>query len=163
MNSAETTAKSIGNIIGLATSLSYFGRVMYAYDNRYNVQFNFRADAFDTSKLPANKRWGKFPSVSVGWTTSNEAFFRDNVNPSVMSFLKIRGSWGKNGNINVLNNYPYVSPISYNSAWYQYGDNPNQYYGSYPTGLANPDLRWETSEQFDLGIDMRFLDGRLTA
>ncbi len=163
VNSAETTTKSIGNIIGLATSLSYFGRVMYAYDNRYNVQFNFRADAFDTSKLPANKRWGKFPSVSVGWTTSNEAFFRDNVNPSVMSFLKIRGSWGKNGNINVLNNYPYVSPISYNSAWYQYGDNPNQYYGSYPTGLANPDLRWETSEQFDLGIDMRFLDGRLTA
>ncbi len=162
VNSAETTTKSFGNIENLATSLSYFGRVMYSYDNRYSVQFNFRADAFDTSKLPKNKRWGKFPSVSAGWTISNESFVRDHVNPEVLSFLKFRASWGKNGNINVLNNYPYTSPIAYNQAWYQYGDNPAQHYGSYPSGMANPDLRWETSEQVDLGLDARFLDGRLT-
>lgn len=135
---------------------------MYAYDNRYNIQFNFRADAFDTSKLPADKRWGKFPSVSVGWTPSNEAFMRDNINPQVLSLLKLRASWGRNGNINVLNGYPYASPISYNSAWYQYGDNPALNYGSYPTRMANPDLRWETSEQVDLGIDARFFNSRLT-
>lgn len=162
VNSAETTTKSIGNLPSLVTSLSYFGRVLYSFDNRYSVQFNFRADAFDTSKLPKKKRWGKFPSVSLGWTMSNESFIRDNINPSAISFIKIRGSWGRNGNVNVLTNYPYTAPIALNQAWYQYGDDPSQHYGSYMTGFANPDLHWETSEQFDLGLDMRFLDSRLT-
>ena len=62
----------------------------------------------------------------------------------------------------MLTNYPYTSPINYNGSWYQYGDNPDQVYGSYPNGLANPNLRWETSEQLDLGLDMRFLNDRLT-
>ncbi len=163
VNSASTTTKNIGNVINMSTSLSYFGRVMYAYDNRYNIQFNFRADAFDTSKLPAKKRWGHFPSVSAGWTASNESFVRDHINPDVLSLLKFRASWGRNGNINVLSGYPYAAPIAYNQAWYQYGDNPDLFYGSYPTRMANPDLRWETSEQFDFGIDMRFLNGRLSA
>lgn len=163
VNSASTTTKSFGNIVNYYTSLSYFGRLMYAYDDRYSLQFNFRADAFDTSKLPANKRWGKFPSLSAGWTVSNERFIVDNITPEVMSLLKVRASWGKNGNINVLSGYPYAAPISYNSAWYQYGDNPEQHYGSYPTRMANPDLRWETSIQTDFGIDARFLNGRLSA
>ena len=154
--------KGIGNVINRSSSMSYFGRVMYAYDNRYNVQFNFRADAFDTSKLPAPKRWGKFPSVSAGWTISNESFVRDHINPDVLSHLKFRASWGKNGNINVLSGYPYAAPISYNSAWYQYGDDPTLHYGSYPSRMANPDLVWETSEQVDLGIDAKFFNGRLT-
>lgn len=162
VNSAETTTKSIGNLPGLATSLSYFGRFLYTFDNRYSLQFNYRADAFDTSKLPADKRWGKFPSVAVGWNISNEKFIKDNISSDVLSFLKFRASWGRNGNINVLNNYPYISPISYNASWYQYGDNPAQNYGSYPSGLANPNLKWETSEQLDLGLDMRFLNDRLT-
>ena len=76
--------------------------------------------------------------------------------------MKVRASWGRNGNINVLNNFPYISPISYNSAWYQYGDNSAQHYGSYPSGLANPNLKWETSEQLDLGLDMRFFNNRLS-
>lgn len=162
VNSAETTTKSINNLPGVATSLSYFGRLLYTYDRRYSLQFNYRADAFDTSKLPADKRWGKFPSVAVGWNISNEKFIADNIDSKVLSFLKFRASWGRNGNISVLNNYPYVSPISYNAAWYQYGDNPAQHYGSYPSGLANPNLKWETSEQLDLGLDMRFLNDRLT-
>lgn len=162
VNSAETTTKSIGNLPGRATSLSYFGRILYTYDNRYSLQFNYRADAFDTSKLPADKRWGKFPSVSAGWNVSNEQFFKDNISRDVLSFMKVRASWGRNGNINVLNNYPYISPISYNAAWYQYGDDPAQHYGSYPSGLANPNLKWETSEQLDLGLDMRFFSDRLT-
>lgn len=161
VNSAETTTKSIGNLPVLATSLSYFGRFLYTYDNRYNLQFNYRTDAFDTSKLPADKRWGRFPSVAVGWNISNEKFIEDNISSDDLSFLKLRASWGRNGNVNVLSDYPYISPISYNSAWYQYGDNPAQHYGSYPSGLANPNLRWETSEQLDLGIDMRFLKNRL--
>lgn len=162
VNSASTTTKSIGNLPGKSASLSYFGRLLYTYDNRYSFQFNFRADAFDTSKLPADKRWGKFPSASVGWTISNEKFFKDLLTPDIMSFMKFRASWGRNGNVSVLSNYPYTSPISYNSAWYQYGNNPDQHYGSYPSGLANPNLKWETSEQLDLGLDMRFLNDRLT-
>lgn len=161
VNSAETTTKSIRNLPGLATSLSYFGRLLYTYDSRYSLQFNYRADAFDTSKLPADKRWGKFPSIAAGWNISNEKFIRDNINSDVLTFLKFRASWGRNGNVSVLNNYPYISPISYNSAWYQYGNNPNQHYGSYPSGLANPNLRWETSEQLDFGLDMRFFNDRL--
>lgn len=162
VNAAETTTKSIGNLPRVSASLSYFGRLLYTYDNRYSLQFNYRADAFDTSKLPADKRWGKFPSVAVGWNISNEKFIKDNVSSDVLSFLKFRASWGRNGNISVLNNYPYTAPISYNAAWYQYGDDPAQHYGSYPTGLANPNLKWETSEQLDLGLDMRFLRDRLT-
>ncbi len=161
VNSAETTTKNINNLPSDVRSLSYFGRFLYAYDNRYNLQFNYRADAFDTSKLPADKRWGKFPSVAVGWNISNEKFIKDNISTDALSFLKFRASWGRNGNVNVLGNYPYVSPISYNSAWYQYGDNPALHYGSYPSGLANPNLKWETSEQLDFGMDMRFLNNRL--
>lgn len=163
VNSASTTTKSISNLPGLSTSMSYFGRVMYTYDNRYSLQANFRADAFDTSKLPKGKRWGKFPSVSAGWTISNEKFVSENINQDVLSFLKFRASWGRNGNINVLSGYPYTSPINLNASWYQYGDDPAQHYGSYPNGQANPNLKWETSEQLDLGLDMRFLSGRLTA
>lgn len=162
VNSASTTTKSIGNLPGISASLSYFGRLLYTYDDRYSLQFNYRADAFDTSKLPADKRWGKFPSLAAGWTISNENFIQDNISKDILSFLKFRASWGRNGNISVLANYPYTSPINYNGAWYQYGNNPDQVYGSSPTGLANPNLKWETSEQLDFGLDMRFLRDRLT-
>ena len=163
VNSQSSTTKGFSNAPGRSANLSYFARLMWSYDNRYSLQGNFRADAFDSSKLPADKRWGFFPSVSAGWTVSNEPFFRDNISREAVSFLKFRASWGVNGNINVLNNYPYSTSINYNAAWYQYALNDNTAdYGSYPTGLANPDLKWETSEQLDLGLDARFLNNRLT-
>ncbi|MDR0893923.1 MAG: SusC/RagA family TonB-linked outer membrane protein [Prevotellaceae bacterium] len=153
--------KTIGNTPGQSTSLSYFGRLLYTFDNRYSLQANFRADAFDTSKLGANNRWGKFPSLAAGWTISNEKFFSENIGSDIMSFLKLRASWGRNGNINVLSGYPYAATINYNAAWYSFGDDMTQIYGSYPS-VANPKLTWETSEQIDLGLDMRFLNNRLT-
>jgi len=165
---SETTdlvTKSFGNAPGRSANLSYFGRLTYSYDNKYSLQFNFRADAFDTSKLPKESRWGKFPSVSAGWTLSNESFIKDNISTDIMSFLKLRASWGRNGNINVLNNYPYSTTIAYNQKWYQYSVEDNaapQIFGSLPSGLANPDLKWETSEQIDLGLDARFLNSRLS-
>ena len=146
-----------------STQISYFGRLTYSYDNRYSLQTNFRADAFDSSKLSAKNRWGYFPSVSAGWTVSNEPWFKDNVNRNVISFLKLRGSWGVNGNISVLSGYPYSTSISYNSRTYQYHvDNNVMDYGSQPDGLANPDLTWETSVQTDIGLDLRMFDNRLT-
>lgn len=150
------------NEVSESRSLSYFGRITYSYDNRYSIQANFRADAFDSSKLPKESRWGKFPSFSAGWTLSNESFIADNISTDLLSFLKVRASWGRNGNINVLNGYPYAAVINSNNDWYQYTSDFKQTYGSQPNGLANPDLHWEESEQIDLGLDARFLNSRLT-
>ena len=161
----DKTSRSYGNAPGMSAQLSYFGRLMYSFDNRYSIQANFRADAYDSSKLSKQARWGYFPSVSLGWTISNEPFFKDNVSRNAVSFLKVRGSWGLNGNINVLSGYRYSTSISLNGQYYQY--NPGNgaaaaTYGSMPSGLANPNLKWETSEQYDAGIDARFLNNRLT-
>jgi TonB-linked SusC/RagA family outer membrane protein len=162
VDGVEKTVKGYGNLPGKSTQISYFGRLVYSYDNRYTLQANFRADAFDSSKLPATNRWGYFPSFSAGWTISNESFFAEAINPDAFSLLKLRASWGQNGNINVLNNYKYSTTISYNSSWYQYGvEDGAPSYGSKPSGLANPNLKWETSEQLDLGVDLRFLKSRL--
>mgnify|MGYP003758213833 FL=1 len=159
--------KSFGNAPGISTSLAYFGRLVYSYDNRYNVQANFRADAFDSSKLSAQNRWGYFPSFSAAWTISNESFIKDNISREALSSLKLRASWGRNGNVNVLNNYAYSTSISKGSNWYEYGIDHNGadyelVYGSKPSGLANPSLKWETSDQIDIGLDARFLGDRLS-
>ena len=145
-----------------SSQISYFGRLIWSYDNRYSLQANFRADAFDSSKLSANNRWGYFPSVSAGWTVSNEPFFKNNISRDFISFLKFRGSWGINGNIAVLSGYPYSTSISYNSQSYQFGEDNTLSLGSKPDGLANPNLTWETSVQTDLGLDARFFNNRLT-
>ena len=157
--------KSVSNAPGMSTQLSYYGRLSYNYDNRYNAQVNFRADAYDSSKLSEKARWGYFPSISAGWTISNEPWFKDNVDRNAVSFLKLRGSWGINGNVNVLGGYRYSTTIALNGEMYQYNPSAGDgrpTMGSMPSGLANPDLKWETSEQYDLGLDARFLGDRLT-
>lgn len=162
VNGNKDTSKSIGGVPNTTRALSYFGRLTYSYDDRYSLQANFRADAFDSSKLSSDNRWGHFFSTSVGWTFSNEKFFKDNIDPSIMSFGKLRASWGQNGNVNVLNNYAYTAGIATNGQWYQYGTTNQVTYGSMPNGIANPNLTWEKSEQIDLGLDMRFLNNRLS-
>ena len=152
---------SVGNTPGDATELSYFGRLSYSYDDRYFLQANFRADAFDSSKLSEKNRWGYFPSVSAGWTISNEKFFKDNVSTSAVSFLKLRGSWGRNGNVNILSGYKYNAAIGL-GGYYNFTEDGLATEVAKPNGVSNPDLTWETSEQFDLGLDARFLDNRLS-
>ena len=155
-------AKSITNAPSKTASLAYFGRITYSYDNRYSIQANFRADAFDSSKLSRKARWGYFPSFSAGWTISNEPFFKDNVTRDVVSFLKLRASWGRNGNVSVLSDYKYDTSINYGGSWYQFDvTDPTQSLGAKPSGLANPDLKWETSDQVDVGIDAHFLNSKL--
>ena len=158
----DNIKRNAGNEPSLSRNLSYFGRLTYAYDNRYSLQFNYRADAFDSSKLPSDSRWGKFASFSAGWTASNESFIKDNIDSDILSFLKLRGSWGKNGNINVLNGYPYRAVMKMNENWYEYTNSTAMSYGSVPNGLANPNLKWEESAQLDLGLDAHFLNDRLT-
>ena len=163
LDDAEKATKKFSNSPSESASLSYFARLGYTYDNRYSIQANFRADAFDSSKLSAKNRWGYFPSVSAGWTISNERWIKEAISPSALSFLKVRASWGINGNINVLSGYPYSTSIALNSQWYQYHtDEIGNVYGSAPDGLANPDLTWETSNQVDVGLDARFLSNRLS-
>ena len=159
--------KSIGNLPSRSASLAYFGRIIWNYDNRYSIQANFRADASDTSKLPKENRWGYFPSFSAGWTVSNERFFKDNIDNHLFNFLKLRASWGRNGNINVLSGYRYTTSISPAGSWYQYHiDQTGSSYGSAPNlsgGLPNPNLHWEIAEQTDFGLDLRMFDNRLTS
>ena len=162
VNGNESTVKNFSGMPNTTRALSYFGRLLYNYDNRYSLQGNFRADAFDSSKLSKDNRWGYFFSASAGWTFSNESFFKNNIDPSIISFGKIRASWGTNGNVNVLNNYAYTAGISLNSQWYQYGATNAASYGSMPNGIANPDLTWEKSQQIDLGLDLRFFSDRLS-
>ncbi|MCH5302961.1 MAG: TonB-dependent receptor [Prevotella sp.] len=150
---------SANNQPGDATELAYFGRLSYSYDSRYFLQVNFRADAFDSSKLSKDKRWGYFPSVSAGWTISNEQFFKNAVSEDAVSFLKLRASWGRNGNINVLSGYKYNATIGI-GGYYNFGNTLTS--GAGPTGFTNPNLTWETSEQLDLGLDARFLNNRLS-
>ena len=144
---------------GDATELSYFGRVSYSYDSRYFFQFNIRRDAYDTSKLNKDKRWGTFPSVSAGWAISNEQFFKNAVSEDAVSYLKLRASWGRNGNVNILSGYKYASSVAI-GGYYHFNDTPTT--TAAISGFANPDLTWETAEQVDLGLDARFLNNRLT-
>ena len=160
---AGRSKKLLGGTPSESASMSYFGRLSWGYADRYNLQVNFRADAFDSSKLAGSNRWGKFPSVSAGWTISKEDFLVDALSTATISYLKLRGSWGQNGNISVLQNYPYSTTVSLNSRMYQFdAQTGNLAYGSTPDGLANPDLKWETSEQIDLGLDGRLLNDKLS-
>lgn len=139
--------------------MSYFGRLGYEYASRYMLQATLRADAADTSFLPSEHRWGYFPSVSAGWTVSNEPFFEPLTH--TVNSLKIRGSWGQNGSLASLGSYDYdASIITYR--YYPLTVDGATTLGNYPNALGNRDLKWETSEQLDLGLDARFFSNRLT-
>ena len=158
-NDADDT---LSGIVTPKRQLAYFGRVTYGFDNRYMFQFNFRADAFDTSVLSRKARWGYFPSASVGWTVSNEKFFQGIANKQKFTYLKFRASYGVNGSVSGLGGYRYATNLSLGS-YYGANDNEAPTLTAYPsTILANPDLKWETSVQLDLGLDARFFNDRLS-
>lgn len=160
--SVNTTSMSLQGIPMVSANMSYFGRLGYSYDNRYFFQANFRADAYDTSKLAPTNRWGYFPSVSTGWTISNEKFMQDFKAMTGMSFMKFRASWGINGNVNAMGKYQYMDTLAASMAdGYDFG-NDTMIPGVAPSGvLPNPDIKWETSHQVDLGVDVRFFNERL--
>lgn len=142
------------------TALAYFGRLTYSYDDRYGIQANFRRDAFSSEKLSKEARWGTFPSFSAGWTISNESFFKNSISENAISFLKFRGSWGRNGNVAPLSGYQYAATVGV-GGFYNFVPGKLSTGGA-PGKMSNPDLQWETSEQLDFGLDARFLRGRLS-
>ncbi|HSD08910.1 TonB-dependent receptor [Flavobacterium sp.] len=137
--------------------MSYFGRLNYNFKETYLINATFRMDG--SSVFSNENQWGYFPSVSAGWVASNEDFLKDS---KVINFLKIRASWGQVGNQNARA-FQYLSTIKSNNTNYIFGDTEGVLTpGSYPDRLSNLDLKWETSEQIDLGFDARFLDNALT-
>lgn len=165
-----SSSDAIDNISGnasLAANISYFGRLGWSFDGKYILQGSFRADAFDASKLSKSNRWGYFPSASAGWVVTNENFFK-NLNQKLLTFLKLRASWGINGNISSLSGYPYTTSLAlggsigfYGRNYYSFAD--KLYTGAAPsTVLPNENLSWEKSTQTDIGFDARFLKDRLS-
>lgn len=142
---------------GKGSLASFFGRVNYDYANRYMATVVMRADG--SSNFARGHRWGYFPSVSAGWVVSEERFMEDS--KSWLDFLKIRASWGQNGNQDIAS-FQYLSTFAFSNADYTFGPDKSVITsGAYPDILANEDLTWETSEQWDFGFDARFLDNRL--
>jgi len=144
--------------------ISYFGRIGYNYKEKYMVNATLRADA--SSKFATGNRWGYFPSVSAGWVITNENFMESSRN--WLDFLKFRLSWGQVGNQDI-DAFQYASPINtstgYSSsnpaAYYNFGTEGINVAGAYPSRLSNVNVKWETSEQINIGIDTRFLNSRL--
>jgi len=136
--------------------MSYFGRLNYNFKETYLLNATFRMDG--SSIFSKDNAWGYFPSVSGGWIASNEAFLKDS---NVVNFLKLRASWGQVGNQNARA-FQYLSPIKVNNTNYSFGDKEGVLTpGAYPNRLSNLDLKWETSEQINLGLDARFLNNNL--
>lgn len=154
---AASSTKGVGGETTKTSKLSYFGRINYEYGGRYMIQASLRADAADLSMLPKSGRWGYFPAVSVGWVISEENFFanaKDKVNQ-----LKLRASWGQNGSLAALGSYAYSTDMTTSGI---YPLVPGNTYTNvvYPTSLGNSELKWETSEQYDIGVDALFFRNR---
>ena len=137
--------------------VSGFSRLSYDYQQTYLLTAVFRADA--SSNFAPGKRVGYFPSVSGGWAVTNENFMEST--KSWLDYLKIRASWGKNGNQSI-SPFQYLSTISFDRApFFRYSDKTKFDIGGYPNILSNPNVSWETSVQTDIGLDARFLGSRL--
>ncbi len=136
--------------------VSYFGRITYDYNNRYMMTATYRADG--SFRFGKNNKFGFFPSISAGWNVHNENFMKD-ITP--IRSLKLRASWGRTGN-DQIGDYAFVSTISTYARNYYFGTDVQQI-GASPSGVSNPDLKWETSEQMNIGIDAEFFKNfRLT-
>lgn len=135
---------------------SFFARLNYNYAERYMFQATVHRDG--SSRFGSNHVYGTFPSASVGWNVMNEEFMSDTRN--WLSNLKLRASWGKNGNDNI-GDFGYTSLTAMGNN-VLFGKDAVKYNGSKAERLANPDLKWEESEQTDLGIDLGFFNNALT-
>ncbi len=130
--------------------LSYYGRLNYNFAEKYLFAFTLRRDG--SSKFGPENRYGYFPSVSAGWVITQEDFF----NFDEIGFLKLRASWGQNGNDRIPD-YMYEATVQSSERDYFLGPDEVQFVGASPDKINNPKLKWETSEQINIGFDSRFL------
>jgi TonB-linked SusC/RagA family outer membrane protein len=138
----------LSNIPFDASMISYLGRLIYSFGGRYDLTASIRRDG--SSKFGASKRWGNFPSFAAGWKISEESFFPKN---QWINFLKLRAGWGQLGN-QEIGDYAAYTSVTYGFN-YTYGPYGNQqtYYGGAPIGFANQGIKWETTEQTNIGLD----------
>jgi len=132
---------------------NYFGRVDYAYAQKYLFQFNWRYDG--SENFPKENRFGFFPGGSIGWVASEESFWKDNL--AFVDYFKLRGSYGKMGNDRIprfqfLNNYTFSNAATLGGA------NPAAYTGVRQTQVANPNITWEVATTYNIGFDTKFLN-----
>ncbi len=140
---------------GEDSMISYFGNITYNYKDKYYFTGNIRRDG--SSRFGANNKFGTFPSASVAWRVSNESFMQGS---SIFSDLKIRASYGQVGN-DKIGNYRYLAPMA--TVFYSMSGLDGDFLSGLVTkGIGNPDLKWETSTQKNIGIDMSFFDDKLS-
>lgn len=150
--SAGIGNKIVGSGYSETQMQSYFFRFNYVYNNRYLLNVTMRADG--ASVFPTNHKWGYFPSVAAGWAISQEEFLND---VNWIENLKLRASWGQTGNADIgINAYSsYMARLAYVSG------NDTEQTGVFQKRLGNPNLKWETTTEFNLGLDFAFLKGRI--
>ncbi|MFA5816434.1 MAG: TonB-dependent receptor [Bacteroidales bacterium] len=135
--------------------LSYLVRANYSFSDKYLLTATIRRDG--SSRFGANVRYGTFPSVAAAWRVSQESFME---NVKAISDLKIRASYGKTGN-NDIGNYSAIGLVGITNQTFGLGSGTN-YSGIYPSTLSNPGLSWESSKQFDIGLDLGLFNDRIT-
>ncbi len=139
------------------TLASYFGRVDYNFDEKYMLQATVRRDG--ASSFGPNNKWAVFPSVSAGWNVTNEDFMQGVTD--WLNYLKLRASWGMNGN-HRIEMFAYTSLMDGNQNYYfGSGNNSEMQYGSSPSRISNPDLKWEESSQTNIGFDAGLFNNAL--
>lgn len=140
-------------------NIGYLGRINYTFDDRYHLTASFRRDG--SSVFGINNKWGNFAAAGLAWTVSNESFMKSN---GFFDYLKVRASWGKNGNQGV-SPYGTLSKIisgSTSNIWYEYGNNHDVVYGIALNSLGNSTLGWETTSSFNGGFESQFLNNRIS-
>jgi TonB-dependent starch-binding outer membrane protein SusC len=155
LNSATDPSASASGAASEWSLLSYLIRVNYEFKNKYIITANARRDG--SSRFQNKNRYGTFPSFAAGWKVSEEAFFEPLKN--VVSFMKVRASWGKLGNQNIGSDYPYTTNISQG---YNYSFGGNAAPGATPLGAGNPNIRWEKVTTSNLGVDLQFFNNSLS-
>ncbi|MEN3323236.1 TonB-dependent receptor [Mariniflexile soesokkakense] len=149
INVASTTSGSATK--SKNTLISYFGRLMYDYNEKYFFQATLRRDG--SSRFGDNTKFGTFPSLSAGWRITEEDFMSSN---NFFNELKLRGSWGISGNNNI-GNYEHIANLSNTN--YSFGGNLAS--GQSPANFANADLSWEKSESTNIGLDIGIFNNRI--
>ncbi|MDR2148430.1 MAG: SusC/RagA family TonB-linked outer membrane protein [Tannerella sp.] len=152
-----TANYSYGGSASTVRRVSMLGRVQYAYDYRYLLSASVRRDG--SSVFASGYQYGTYPAFSAGWNISNEKFFQSAISPNAVTLLKLRGSWGKQGNDNI-GAYVTQSGLTANANYLQNGN--AMWLGIYPSGTQSPiNLFWETTTSTDFGLDAAFLNNRL--
>jgi TonB-linked SusC/RagA family outer membrane protein len=154
LNAGQVVAATSSESATLIHKQSFFGRVNYTFSNRYIATATYRVDG--SSNFGANNKYGGFPSVALGWVLSEEEFLRS---VNAITNLKIRSSWGKLGNQNI--DVTDRSTVINNSNQAVFGPENVLTQGATYDKSSNPNLKWETTTQFDAGVELGLLNGRL--